>query len=58
MLVKIYEKKTNPNVSFNVSESLLCSPRLHLFGLKCSKNRDIVKYYYNYKIADFYVNLL
>ncbi len=43
---------TNPK--FGVSKklhvfekSLLCSPRLHLFDQKYSKNSNIVKYYYN-----------
>ncbi len=32
---------------FDVFESLLFSPRLHLFGKKYSKISNIVKYYYN-----------
>ncbi len=30
--------------SFFIFESLLCSPRLHLFGQKYSKTTNIVKY--------------
>jgi len=34
---------------FSVFErSLICSPRLHLFAKKYSKNSNIMKYYYNY----------
>ncbi len=37
---------------FNVSvKSLLHSERLHLFDRKHSKNSNIVKYYYNFKIT-------
>ncbi len=30
-------------------KEVLCSPRLHLFDRKYSKNSNIVKYYYNLK---------
>ncbi len=36
-------------VGENILFSLLCSPRLNLFDQKYSKNRIIVKYYYNLK---------
>ncbi len=29
--------------------SLLCSPGMHLFGRKCSKNSNMVKLYYHLK---------
>ncbi len=31
-----------------IERSLLCSPRLHLFDQKYSKNSNIVKYFSNY----------
>ncbi len=35
---------------FKVDEtSLFCSPMLHLFDHKYSKNSNVVKYYYNLK---------
>ncbi len=36
-------------VRFFMFLSLLCSPRLHLFDQKYSKNSNIVKYYYHLK---------
>ncbi len=39
-------QKCGTNCDFYVFErSLFCSPKLHLFDQKCSKNSDIVKYY-------------
>ncbi len=34
-----------------------CSPRLHLFVQKYSKNSDIMKEYYNLFISIFYFNI-
>ncbi len=34
----------------------ICSPRLHLFDLKYSKNSNIVKYYYN-KTTVFFTSM-
>ncbi len=33
--------------TIHIKTSFLCSSRLHLFDQKYSKNRNIVKYYYN-----------
>ncbi len=41
--------------------SILCSPMLHIFDQKYSKNSNIVKYYYNVKelFSEFeYFNIL
>ncbi len=35
--------------TFGVSKMIFCSPSLHLFAKKYSKNCNIVKYYYNFK---------
>ncbi len=39
--------------SFNVFDSLFCSSRLHLFDQNYSKNCNIVKSYYKFKITVF-----
>ncbi len=37
--------------------SLLCSPKLHLFDQKYSKNTNIMKYYCKLKKTVFYINI-
>ncbi len=47
---KVYNNNNNNSTIFNVFERrLFCSPRLHLFEQKYSKNSNIVKYYYHFK---------
>ncbi len=45
------------DVMYNSERRLLCSPRMHLFYKKYSKNSNIMEYYSNFEKTVFHFNI-